>query len=55
MLGGTENKDKPIWVDFVYRVHQSALGTAEQNRPRLVSMGLSWTEVTVSYRVRVGG
>lgn len=41
MLWGTENKDKPIWVDFVYRVNQRAPGTAEQDRPRLVTMELS--------------
>lgn len=52
MLRGTGNKDKPIWVDLVYKGKLRALGTAEQGRPRLVTVEPSGQpEVTVSQRV----
>lgn len=46
---GTENKDKPIWVDLVHKVNLRAPGPAEQGRPRLVIVELfGQPEVTVS-------
>lgn len=44
VLRGTENKDKPIWVDLVHKVDLRAPG-----RPRLVIVELfGQPEVTVS-------
>lgn len=42
MLRGTENKDKLIWVDLVYKVNLRTLGTVEQGRPGLVTCGAVW-------------
>lgn len=43
MLRGTENKDKLIWVDLVYKVNLRTLGTVEQGRPGLVTYRVVWT------------